>query len=249
MSASGNYGEARACAGIVGYADLKLGANVTPVLEAIVRAGGGRLCGIRFPVAWHPHKDVCLTRQPTSPELLRDARVAAGAAALARAGLTLDIWIGHTQLPELYDLAKAVPEVTIILDHVGGPIGCGPYVGHATEVFAEWKESMRLVASAPNVNVKLGGLAQRVNGFNYDLRPLPPTSEQIAADWRPCIGTCIDLFGPGRCMFESNFPVDKGMVSYRTLWNAYKRLAKDFSADETHALFAGTARRVYGFKG
>jgi predicted TIM-barrel fold metal-dependent hydrolase len=245
MSASGLYGEARACAGIVGCADLTLGPEVAPVLEALDRAGGGRLCGIRFPVAWHPDDAVRLTPQPTSPGLMREPRVHGGAAALARAGLSLDVWAGHTQLDELFDLATGVPDLTVIVDHVGGPIGVGPYAGCRAEVLVDWTASMRRLATLPNVHVKLGGLAMRVGGFAFDESPLPPSSEELAAAWRPYIMTCIDLFGPGRCMFESNFPVDKGMVGYRNLWNGFKRLTADFSEDEKQALFAGTARRVY----
>lgn len=249
MSASGLYGTARACAAIVGCADLKLGAEVAPVLEALARAGNGRLRGIRFPVAWHPDKSVHLTPQPTSPGLLCDAGVQAGAAALARAGLSLDLWVGHTQLGEVFDLASKVPELSVIVDHAGGPIGVGPYAGRREEVLADWAAAMLRLAALPNVYVKLGGLAMQVGGFTFDQSPLPPSSEDLAAAWRPYIMTCIDIFDPGRCLFESNFPVDKGMVGYRCLWNAFKRLSADLTAGEKHALFAGTARRVYGMAG
>jgi predicted TIM-barrel fold metal-dependent hydrolase len=245
MSASGLYGEARACAAIVGCADLGLGAEVAPVLEALERAGNGRLRGIRFPVAWHPDQAVGLTPQNTASGLMGEPAVRAGAAALARAGLSLDIWAGHTQLGELYDLAAAVPDLTIVIDHVGGPIGVGPYAGRRAEVLADWTAAMRRLAALPNLVVKLGGLAMRVGGFAFDEAPQPPSSQELAAAWRPYIVTCIDLFSPARCMFESNFPVDKGMVGYRALWNCFKRLAAEFSEDEKRALFAGTARRVY----
>jgi len=249
MCASGLYGPARACAGIIGYADLKLGSEVAPVLEALVRAGGGRLRGIRFPVAWNGDKAVRLTPQPTAQGLMRDKTVQAGAMALARAGLSLDIWAGHTQLDELFDLASSVPDLTVIVDHVGGPIGVGRYSGRRNEVLADWTVAMRRLATLPNVNVKLGGLAMRVGGFAFDLLPLPPSSEELAVAWQPYIGTCINLFGPERCMFESNFPVDKGMIGYRTLWNAFKRLTSDLVEDEKRSLFAGTARRVYKLDG
>jgi predicted TIM-barrel fold metal-dependent hydrolase len=249
MSASGIYGEPRACAAIVGYADLKLGSEVSPVLEALIHAGGGRFRGIRFPVAWNSDPAVSLTLQPTSPGLMRDARVQAGAAALTRAGLSLDIWAGHTQLDELFDLATSVPDLTIIVDHVGGPIGVGRYSGRRNEVLTDWMAAMRRLATLPNVYVKLGGLAMRVGGFAFDQLPLPPSSQELAVAWQPYIRTCIDLFGPERCMFESNFPVDKGMVDYRTLWNAFKCLTSDLAEDEKQSLFAGTARRVYKLDG
>ncbi len=249
MSASGCYGAARACAAIVGYADLRLGAEVARVLEALRRAGGGRLRGIRFPVAWHPDPAVSLTPQPTSPGLLQEAAVEAGAAVLARAGLTLDLWVGHHQLGEVFEFAAGLPDLTVILDHVGGPIGIGPYANRRAEVLADWTAAMRRLAGLPNVHVKLGGLGQHVGGFAFDAAPLAPTSEQVAAAWRPYILTCIDLFGPARCTFESNFPVDKGMLSYRTLWNAFKRLAMDLAEHEKAALFAATARRLYRLDG
>jgi predicted TIM-barrel fold metal-dependent hydrolase len=245
MSASGLYGAARVCSGIVGCADLKLGSEVTKVLEVLARAGGERLKGIRCPVAYHPDEAVRSTPALSPPELMLDPRFQTGAKELAKAGLSLDLWAYHTQLPELYQLAAAVPELTIIVDHVGGPIGVGPYAGQRNEVFRDWKDSMSKLASVPNVHVKLGGLGQDVGGFAFDEAERPPSSAMLAAVWQPYIGTCIELFGPNRCMFESNFPVDKTMVSYPVLWNAFKRIASGFTEDEKHALFAGTARHVY----
>ena len=235
----------QACAGIVGYADLRLGAEVAPMLGLLEDAGKGRFRGIRFPVGWHSDPAVELTKQPTAPGLMGEPAVRAGAKALAQAGHSLDLWVGHTQLGEVYDLARAVPGLTVIVDHVGGPIGVGPYAGRRTEVLADWRGAMAQLAELPNVHVKLGGLGMHVGGFAFDRLPLPPSSSLIAEAWRPYILGCIDLFGPDRCMFESNFPVDKGMVGYRNLWNAYKRLTEDFPEDERSALFAGTARRVY----
>jgi predicted TIM-barrel fold metal-dependent hydrolase len=168
---------------------------------------------------------------------------------LVRMGLTFDAWLYHTQLGELTALSRAVPEATIVLDHVGGAIGIGPYSGKRDEVFAHWKKGIRELASCQNVNVKLGGLGMRLFGFDVHAGELPPTSEQLATAWRPYIETCIEAFGPARCMFESNFPVDKGACSYQALWNAFKRITAGASAADKAALYRTTAARVYRLSG
>ena len=142
------------------------------------------------------------------------------------------MWGYHTQLPHVIALARAVPELTVVVDHVGGPLGIGPFAGKQAEVFPEWKKLILELAALPNVVVKLGGLTMYVTGFDFHRRPKPPGSEELAKTWRPYIETCIEAFGADRCMFESNFPVDKGMCSYPVLWNALKRLAAGASAAE-----------------
>jgi predicted TIM-barrel fold metal-dependent hydrolase len=151
----------------------------------------------------------------------------------------------HTQLGELTAVARAHPGATIVLNHAGGAIGIGPYAGRRDEVFAEWRQSIVELARCPNVHVKLGGLGMRLFGFDVHSHELPPSSEQLARAWRPYIETCIELFGPQRAMFESNFPVDKGTCSYQALWNAFKRIAAGTSNADKQALFSGTATRVY----
>lgn len=244
-SASGIYGPMRACAGIVAMADLMLGDAVAPVLEAHLLAAGGRLRGIRNPTAWHASEEVRSNPITPPPGLLTEPAFRRGAARLSGFGLSLDVWGYHTQLGEVIDLARALPGVTMVLDHCGGPLGVGPFAGRRDEVLRAWRADMRTLAACPNVVVKLGGLAMRVGGHDFDRAPLPPTSEKLAAAWRPTIETCIELFGAARCMFESNFPVDKGMCAYPVLWNAFKRLAAGASGAEKAALFAGTAARVY----
>jgi L-fuconolactonase len=245
MSASGTYGKPRICAGIVGYADLALGAPVEKVLETMIVAGGGRFRGIRFISATHPDQAAwgSLVNRPSG--LLRDQRVREGFARLAPLGLSFDAWMYHTQLGELVDLAHAFPETRIVLDHVGGAIGLGRYAGKRDEVFAEWSGRIRELAACPNVHVKLGGLGMRIFGFTVHTGELPPSSEELAAAWRPYIETCIAAFGPERAMFESNFPVDKGSCGYPALWNAFKRVAAGCSEAEKQALFAGTATKFY----
>ena len=245
MAASGTYGKTQVCAGIVGYADLTLGVAVEKGLQAMITAGGGRFRGIRFITASHPDQ-AAWGSMVTRPEgLLMDKRVREGFARLAPLGLSFDAWMYHTQLGELVDLARAFPETQIVLDHVGGAIGLGRYAGKRDEVFAEWSGRIRELAACPNVHAKLGGLGMRMFGFDLHTRELPPSSEELAAAWRPYIETCIAAFGPERAMFESNFPVDKGSCSYHVLWNAFKRIAGGCSAAEKAALFAGTATQFY----
>ncbi len=245
MSASGEYGTCRVCAGIVGHADLLLGKRVMPVLEAQIRAGGGRFRGVRFINAWHPDPTARASLANPPPHVLSDANFRSGFAQLVPLGLSFDAWMYHTQLPELVELAHDFPETPIIVNHVGGAIGIGPYAGKRDAVFAEWSASMRELARCPNVHVKLGGLGMRLFGFDVASRARPPTSEELAQCWRPYIDACIEAFGAGRCMFESNFPVDKGSCSYAVLWNAFKRIAIAASPAEKQWLFSGTASKVY----
>lgn len=245
-SASGTCGPTRACAGIVGMVDLTLGERVAPLLEAHMAVAGERFRGIRNRTAWHPAPEVRSNLSLPPPGPLAHPEFRAGAKVLAGFGLALDMWAYHTQLGQVLELARAVPELTVVIDHVGGPIGVGPFAGRREEVFAEWRRDMLALADCPNTVVKLGGLAMQVGGFDFHLRDRPPTSAEMAEAWRPYIETCIEAFGAARCMFESNFPVDKGMCGYAALWNAFKRLAAGASAAEKAALFHGTATRVYG---
>jgi L-fuconolactonase len=245
MSASGLYGPSRICAGIIGWADLMLGAAVQEVLEAHIAAGGGRLRGIRNTVCWDADASIPRSLRKTEAGMLLDPRFRAGMSRLAPLGLSFDVWLFHSQLGELADLAAAFPETTIVVDHLGGPLRIGRYASQRDEAFKVWAAGIKRLAGFPNVVIKLGGLGMHVFGFELDHAPLPPGSELLARLWRPYIETCIDAFGPKRCMFESNFPVDKAAYGYVNGWNAFKRLTAGFSADEKAELFSGTARRVY----
>jgi predicted TIM-barrel fold metal-dependent hydrolase len=244
MSASGGYGRLRACAGIVGHADLLLGAKVEDVLAAHIRVGGGRFRGIRHSSAWDADPEV-RPAYHVPQGLMQNAAFREGFAVLGRLGLTFDAWLYHPQIGELAALARAFPDVPIVLDHVGGPLQIGAYAGKQKEVFAHWQPAIRALAACPNVHVKLGGLGMRINGFGFELPADPPSSATLAAAWKPYIETCIEAFGARRCMFESNFPVDKGSYSYPVFWNACKLLAKGASAAEKADLFSGTAARFY----
>jgi predicted TIM-barrel fold metal-dependent hydrolase len=246
MAANGWYGPTRACAGIIGFADLTLGDAVGPVLDAHRARGGARFVGVRNRTAWHPSPEVRTNLLVPPPGPLEDPRFITGARQLAARGLVLDIWAYQTQLPHVRAVAQAVPELAIVVNHCGGPLGVGPFAGHRAEGYAPWREQVLALAALPNVTMKLGGLAMDVAGFAYHLRSVPASSEELAADWRPYMEPLIEAFGAAHCMFESNFPVDKGMCGYAVLWNAFKRIAAVASAAERGALFAGTATRVYG---
>ena len=250
MSASGDYGPTRVAAGIVGFAELRLGARVDAVLEAHLRAAGDRFRGLRGRSVWDADQTIKGSSRDFPRGLLLDSAFREGYGRLAAHGLTFDSWLFHPQIPELADLAGKFPETPVILDHIGAPLEVGVYAGKRDEVFADWRRNLKALAERPNVNVKLGGLAMHLFGFNLDVahRRAPASSEELAALWRPYIETCIGLFGVGRCMFESNFPVDKRGASYAVLWNAFKRIAHSYSGAEKAALFKDTACRVYRLK-
>jgi L-fuconolactonase len=247
MSASGRYGPTRIAAGMIGFAELTLRDQIAEVLEAEVAAGGGILRGLRYSTPWDEHREEVgrYVSRYTPPGLLRDATFRQGVARLAEFGLSFDAWVYHPQLPDVVELARAFPEIVIVLDHVGGPLGVGPYAGRRDEVFHAWRAGIRDVAACPNVRVKLGGLGMLHPGFDFQLHEQPPSSATLATAWRPYLETCIEAFGPDRGMFESNFPVDKQSCGYRALWNAFKRITAGASGDEKAALFAGTARETY----
>jgi predicted TIM-barrel fold metal-dependent hydrolase len=248
MSASGGYGPALICAGIVGHANLLLGDRVKAVLEAEIIAGQGRFRGIRHSSAYDADPDIGHMYATRPKGLLLDTTYRKGFACLAPLGLSFDAWLFHPQLPEFVDLARAFPDTRIVLDHCGGPVGLGRFAGRREETFPLWKASIQQVAKCPNVSVKLGGLAMRLLGFDFHERSKPPSSEQAAAAWRPYIETCIEAFGPQRCMFESNFPPDKGQCSYQVIFNAFKRIAAQYGEAEKTALFSKTATDVYRLK-
>ena len=245
MTASGFYGKVRVCAGIVGTADLTLGDKVDHVLEAHIRAGGDRFRGIRHIVAWDADSHVRNPNYSPPAHLLMDAGFRRGFARLAPHKLSFEAWLFHPQIDELTNLAQAFPDTAMILNHVGGPLAIGVYEGRQKEIFPGWAASIKALAKCPNVNVKLGGLGMRINGFGFENAIDPPSSDRLAEAWKPYMDTCIEAFGAERCMFESNFPVDKGSYSYGVFWNACKKLAHGASEAEKIALFAGTARRVY----
>ena len=245
MSASGRYGKTRLCAGIIGHADLTLGDNVQPVLEALIAAGNGRFRGIRHGVTWDTGNAAKFGRRQPPQHQVLDPVFRKGFARLQPLGLSFESWQFHPQLPDAVDLLRAFPETTVILNHAGGLLGIAPHDGNRDEVFAIWRNHMRELVQFPNLTVKVGGLGMLYCGWDFHLRDMPPSSEELAAAWRPYVETCIELFGPKRCMMESNFPVDKESTGYGVLWNALKRITQNYSAAEKSALYRDTAARVY----
>jgi predicted TIM-barrel fold metal-dependent hydrolase len=245
MSASGGYGDMRVATGIVGSADLRLGDRVVPVLEAQIAASPQRFRGIRHRAAW-ADRTVVPNQPPDAPRhILLDPDFRKGYAHLRTYGLSFEGWLYHTHIADLTDLARAFPDTTIIFNHLGGPIGVGSYAGRRDEVFAAWKPAVAELAKCQNVVAKVGGIQMVVNGYGWHERDRPPTSDELLAANQDWYRYTIDQFGPERCMFESNFPVDKLSCSYTVLWNQFKKLTRGFSADERAAMFHDTAMRVY----
>ena len=234
-------------AGIVGHADLRLGQAATArALDALTEAGQGRFVGIRHATAWARDPGIPNHRTDPVDGLMGDAAWRAGFAELAGRGLTYDAWLYHPQIPELTDLARAFPDATIVLDHLGGPLGAKSYRGRTEEVLATCRASLTAVAACPNVSLKLGGIGMAIMGGRWHRGDRPATSTELVDRWGAHVRWCIDTFGPDRCLFESNFPVDRATCSYGVLWNTFKRLSHSYNAAERSQLFAGTARRVYG---
>jgi L-fuconolactonase len=245
MSASGRYGPTRCIAGIIGFVDLRLGARAKGILERHIAVSDGRLRGIRNGSTWSDDPTLKTFTAGGPPGLLLDKSFREGFATLAPLSLTFDAWMFQTQLGDVVDLARAFPQTTIVLNHCGAPLAIGPYAGKREEGFTEWRDGIRQVASLPNTYVKLGGLGMKMIGYTFFENDMPPSSLDLEKAWRPYIETCITAFGPQRSMFESNFPVDKGTCSYQVLWNAFKRIAAGYSADEKTALFSGAAAQAY----
>jgi predicted TIM-barrel fold metal-dependent hydrolase len=230
--------------GIVAHADLR-SRDLDATLDAHGEAGQGLFRGIRDPLARarEPHESI-VGDAPAG--LYRDRGFRAGVARLGARGLLYESWHYHHQNRELVELARAVPSTTMVLDHFGTPLGVGPYAGEREEIFVRWKADIAELARCDNVVAKLGGLAMPCTGFAWHTADRPPTSDElVAAQARYYLHT-IECFGPDRCMFESNFPVDQQSVGYRTLWNAFKKMTTAFSPSERARMFAGTARQVYG---
>jgi predicted TIM-barrel fold metal-dependent hydrolase len=245
---SGNNGTPAVAAGIIGFTDLTIGASVAPVLEAHIYAGKNRFRGIRYITAWDASPEL-KSRWEVPRGLLMDKKFREGFAMLHRYNLSFDAWLYHTQLMELADLAREFPYVPIIIDHAGGPLGIGSYATNREAVFNEWKQRIRGLSSFNNVYVKLGGLGMRICGYGWNEKDKPPDSSELTRVFEPYFMWCIECFGVDRCMFESNFPVDKASYSYTVLWNAFKRMTMNFSHEERLALFHDTASAVYHLNG
>lgn len=235
------FGETKVAAGIVGYADFTHGSRVIPVIEAHMEASD-RFRGIRQIATWNPDKEIF---SPGIPQLLTRPDFHEGLSHLMNFGLNFETFVYHPQLSELADLAGKFPDLPIILDHIGGPLRIGCYARNHEAAFSEWKKGIKTLAEHDNVFIKLGGLGMPITGFHWPEQPAPLGSAELAKTMEPYFSWCIEHFGTERCMFESNFPVEKMSVSYTVLWNAFKRVAKDFSDRERRCLFHDTAAGVY----
>ena len=244
-SASGNYGSTRAAAAIVGHANLNLGSSVKPVLEQLQAASPNRFRGIRHPVTWDPHSEISNTASHKAQGQLSSAPFREGAKVLSDMGMSFDAWLYFPQLLELAEFAKAVPDLTIILNHIGGLLRTGPYSNNDEEVLKTWKDGIAQVSECPNVVVKLGGITQPRTGYNWHSRKKPIGSQELSDVMTPLMNHCIEKFGPDRCMFESNFPPDKVGCSYNVMFNSFKRLSSGYSDSERSDMFHDTATRIY----
>lgn len=241
MAASGSYGPTRFCNSIVGYADLLgLGANVDPVLEALIAQGNGRLKGIRY----RTNNDPDVGKAEAPPHTLSSPAFKAGYARLAKYGLSFDCWAYHPQLGDLIDLVREHPDIPVVLNHCGGLIGMGAYAGRREETYRQWRGHLSQLARHSNVHMKLGGFFMPVFGLDVKGRT-DLDATVLAKAIKPITDTCIELFGPKRCMFESNFPVTREFISYKTMWNSYKLAIADLDLPEKRAVLHDTAKSFY----
>lgn len=231
--------------GIIGFADLKLGRGVQAVLDAHKEAAEGRFVGVRHALACDPSPKIEDHNTNPPADLMSNPQFIEGLRTLGQEDLTFDAWLYHPQLDLLAQLAAKVPDTTVVCDHLGAPIGIGPYAGRREEIFDHCRSALSALAQCPNSRLKLGGIGMPLYGNGWHRLPQPPDSKTIAAGWQDHIRWCIDTFGPERVMFESNFPPDGRSCSYRTLWNAFKRIAEPYSAAERQLMFHDTAIAVY----
>ncbi len=241
---AGQDGQAE-IAGIISHADLTAGMEVGEVLEAHTELGKGRFRGIRHPLAFARHPEALMLPGRGVNDLYRHEGFRAGVRLLGKMGLTYDSWHYHYQNPEFAELARSAPDTQMVLDHFGTPLGVGPYASQREEIFSRWKKDIVEIARCENVVAKLGGLAMPDNGYGWDKRDKPASSDELVEAHRRYYMHTIECFGPDRCMLESNFPVDRRSISYAVLYNALKKMVDQFSEDEKDAMFRGTAARTY----
>lgn len=238
-------GDCHVAAGVVSHADFSIGDAVEEVLQAQIEAGQGRLRGVRQRAAMVVGDLGGFNQVGRRPQLLAEPQFRRGIARLKPLGLHFEAWIYHTQLGELIELADAFPDTLIIANHIGGPLGVGEFRTRREDVMREWMASIRSLAERPNIRMKIGGMGMAVLGFGFEQRERPPTAAELASAWTPYIETCVQAFGSKRCLFESNFPVDKQSCSYRELWNAFKLIMRGVPLESRSDLFFRTACTTY----
>jgi predicted TIM-barrel fold metal-dependent hydrolase len=229
--------------GVVPFADLMLGAAVQDVLDAHAAAGEGLFRGVRQTAGFIPGT----TDRSGAParNLLLEPAFAEGLRRLGQNGHSFDAFVFHSQLHELATLVRSIPETSFILNHLGVPLNRGSQ-SDRDGVMALWRAGLLELVACPTVFVKIGGIGMdSLFGMGWSKRERPPGSDEVVAWWGHDIRFCIDTFGPSRCMFESNFPVDRWSLGYTVLWNAFQKIAASYGEDEQAALFSGTAERAY----
>ena len=232
--------------GIIGYANLMLGTDVKDVLDEHLSKGEGLFKGIRHAAGWDKNNEIHNSHSNPIENIYYDKNFIKGAEELINLNLTFDAWHYHHQITDLSIFAERYPELIIIHDHFGGPLGVGPYEGKREEIFKKWKDDISLLSESKNVYAKLGGLAMPVNGWNFHKQDKPASSDQIVDLHQQYYLHTINCFGADRCMFESNFPVDRRSVTYHILWNAFKKMVSDYSDEDKNKLFFKNAKDVYG---
>lgn len=245
MAAACKYTASKVAQAIVGFADLTLGERVQDVLEAHIAAAGGRFRGIRQRAKWDPDPKVRGKWSADAPHLYLKDRFAEGMRRLGALGLSFDASVFHPQIPDVTALARAHPDVQIVLIHSGSPVVHGAYAGRDRETHATWLAGLRELATCPNVSIKLGGILMNVANWDFTRAERPLNSGELAELWRPWTEPCIELFGAERCMVSSNFPVERVGLTYGTIWNTFKRLTAGASDEEKRLIYSATARRVY----
>ena len=231
--------------GIIGFADLMFGSEVRGVLNKHILKGEGLFRGIRHAAGWDKNNEIHNSHSNPIENIYHNKNFMKGAEELINLNLTFDAWHYHHQITDLSIFSKKYPELSIIHDHFGGPLGVGPYEGKRQEIFKKWKDDISLLSESKNVYAKLGGLAMPVNGWNFHKQDKPASSEQIVDMHHEYYLHTIDCFGVDRCMFESNFPVDRRSISYHVLWNAFKKMVSDYSDEDKNKLFFKNAKDIY----
>jgi predicted TIM-barrel fold metal-dependent hydrolase len=231
-------------AGIIAHADLTH-PELDQILDAQLEASDGLLRGIRHAGAHDEDPSVLAIPGRAPKDLYKNEAFRQGVIRLGERGLTYDTWHYHHQNQDFLSLAAAIPGTTMILDHFGTPLGVGRFAGKHDEIFPSWKDDIAAIANCPNVHAKLGGLAMPDNGFGWMGRDKPPTSDEFVTAQARYYDHAIACFGADRCMFESNFPVDRLSISYGVLWNGLKKIAVKYDEVDQAAMFSGTARRIY----
>jgi L-fuconolactonase len=242
-SASGIYGDARLCSAIIAHGDFSHGDRFGELIDAHLAASGGRLRGFRGRVSSDPDPEI--NKWQTPPGVLNQPSSLQAMTAMSDRDMSLDVWAYQFQHGDLIQTCCRLPGLQMVINHAAGIMGCGPYHGRRSELFDAWSNGVRRLASYPSIVLKFSGMGMRFAGFDYHQLPAPPTSRQLAEDWRPYFDVCLEAFGPDRIMFASNFPADKGSYSFAAVWNAFKILAAGLSETEKQALFSRTASRVY----